>query len=63
MVRTQVAFQPAYQQERKISHIGITFPQSDNAENLHTLCLSQGDQDTESRLLVLVPVCHIRTST
>lgn len=45
-VRTQVAFQPAYQLEQKIQHLCVTFPQDEDVKSLHTLHLSQGDEDT-----------------
>lgn len=40
----------------------LTEIQSVDAERLHSLCLSRGDPGTESHLLLLVPVCHVRAS-
>lgn len=45
-VRTQVAFQPAYQLEQKIQHLCVTFPQD---EEVCTPCTSVKEMETESR--------------
>lgn len=48
-VRTQVAFQPAYQPEQKIQYLCVALPQNEDVKGLHTLCLSPGDEHTESQ--------------
>lgn len=44
-VRTQVAFQPAYQLEQKIQHLCVTFPQD---EEVCTPCASVKEMKTEN---------------